>query len=170
MYQCTKCTIAPSVPMHQVYQCTKCTIAPSVPLHQVYQCTNYPYGRWSLRNEYTLRYVHFWRIHVGASGRCSLRDEYTSLECCSLRSRARFARTQAFGLRPSACRRWASSLYNVCLHLNPASGVYFPKLTYPCTKREISSKDFNLPLVKIGEYSRVLELELNWLELPSNLN
>ena len=30
-------------------------------------------------------------IHVRASGRWPVRDEYTSLECCSLRSRARFA-------------------------------------------------------------------------------
>ena len=45
-------------------------------------------------------------IHVGASGRCSLRDEYTSGSYCSLRSRS-----QAFGLRPSACRRWATGLY-----------------------------------------------------------
>ena len=109
-----------------------------------------------LRQVFTPRRIHFARVLLASLAR-------------SLRSHSGL-RPEAFGLRPSACRRWASSLYNVCLHLNPASGVYFPKLTYPCTKREISSKDFKLPLVKIGGYSRVLELELNWLELPSNLN
>ena len=64
---------------------------------------------------FTLGVVHFgscslWElctagwIHVGAFGRWPVRDEYTLGMCCSLRSRS-----QAFGLRPSACRRWPSS-------------------------------------------------------------
>ena len=57
---------------------------------------------------YSKNLVHLGWIHLGASGKWTVRDEYTSLECCSLRSRARFARSRAFGPRPSACRRWAS--------------------------------------------------------------
>ena len=90
-YKSCKCTNAPSVPLHQVYQCTKCTNAPSIPMHQMYyctKCTNAPI------------------IPTGG-----VHSETNTLRS----SAARFARPQAFGLRPEAWRRCASSQ---CNHVN----------------------------------------------------
>ena len=59
-----------------------------------------------IRVQCTLGWIHFWQIHVGPSA--SVHSEMNTLWASAARF-ARARRPSAFG--PSACRRWASSLY-----------------------------------------------------------
>ena len=136
------------------------------------------------------------RVHVGAFGMWPVRDGYTSLECCSLRSRARFARPQAFGLRLVAggLRAYvykSSIAFEIAHVMSWFSWKYIWKteqikdnssvLWTTKTKVTINTKCYEVGVVLAGDFwttalltltllsiykTLLVSLQRNWLALP----